>query len=89
MFIGSFYRVPTKADMEKPVSYGLPIIFYVEEEHKLYEKNNYGMINEYKIDMGEVRGYIDHTDEITDMEERIYALEQKMKELNKGGIYEV
>lgn len=91
MFIGSFYRLKTYNDIERgvPMSSSNAIV-YVEDERKFYEKGLYGLVREYDIRPVAPDPItckcIDHTDEITDMEERIYQLEKSIKKmLSKEG----
>lgn len=86
MFVGSFYRIKTYNDIER----GVPMtsscsIIYVEDEGKFYEKSLYGLVREYDIRPNlpepSICKCIDHTDEIVDMEERIYQLEKDLKAL--------
>lgn len=88
MFVGSFYRVQTREDIDRRVPLGSSVaIVYVEDTNTFYERNGYGMIVEYPIGPRNINTCkcIDHTDEITDMEERIHKLETSFKELKEGG----
>ena len=95
MFIGSFYRVQTKNDIDHKVPFGSsPAIIYVEDSKEFYERNIYGLICEYPIGLqkGDILNTIDYTDEITDMEKRIHDLEESIKNINNilgGKIHEI
>lgn len=93
MFVGSFYRVQHKVELDRiPVS-SSTIIIYVEDEHKFYEKNRYGLFLDYNVEDGtstlkkekEVQVY---GEEISDLETRLYDLEQSFKKLSEevGGM---
>ncbi len=83
MFVGSFHRVVNKEDIGTriPIS-SSPCIIYVESEKKLYEKNTYGAISEYlSLGLETYNERYDYTPEITDLEGRVYSLEEKIKKM--------
>lgn len=86
MFIGSFYKLQSRADIDRRVPLGSSTaIIYVEDEGKFYERNVYGIVSEYPLISKEPVSMckcIDHTDEISDMEGRIHDLEIMVKQLN-------
>ena len=93
MFVGSFFRVHAKVEMDRIPMGSSTSIVYVEEEHKFYEKTRYGLYNEYNMETGlpeivktkEVEIY---GEEISDLETRLYELEQSFQQLSKevGGM---
>lgn len=86
MFVGSFYRLQNRNDIERKIPLGSNTsIIYIEDEGKFYERNIYGLISEYSVGHKEpvsVCKCIDHTDEIADMEGRIHDLEIMIKQVN-------
>ena len=95
MFIGSFYRLQSKSDIDRKVPVGpMASVIYIEDEGKFYERNVYGVVTDYLIGVKEPVSMckcIDHTDEISNMEGRIHDLELLVDQLNKiiGGSYEI
>lgn len=87
MFIGSFYRVGTREEMERNIPTGsAPAIVYVESECKLYEKNRYGMVAEYHTS---IQGL---DTRFTDIENKIKTLETAFDNLAErvgGTVYEI
>jgi hypothetical protein len=93
MFVGSFFRVQAKTEMDRVPIGSSATIIYVEDERKFYEKNRYGYYMEYNLEPAlpvavkekEVETY---GEEISDLENRLYELEQMFQQLSKdvGGM---
>lgn len=88
MFVGSFYRVRTKGDIDRMVSAAsASAIIYVEDEHKFYEKTPFGMTMDYNLIPPVVEQPApapEKKESAVDenMEKRIKELEEAMKNLN-------
>jgi hypothetical protein len=87
MFIGSFYRVGTREEMERNIPIGsAPAIVYVESEGKLYEKNRYGMVAEYRVNtQGLEPRFLELENQVKTLETAFQNLAERMG----GGIYEI
>lgn len=84
MFIGSLFTVQYKAEMERIPVGSASTIIYVESENKFYEKNRYGLCNEYafKTIPEPNKGQIKEENNI-DVETRLFELEQAFKQLSE------
>ena len=50
MFVGSFYRLQNRNDIERKIPLGSSTsIIYIEDEGKFYERNIYGLVSEYNV----------------------------------------
>ena len=87
MFIGSFYRVGTREEMERNIPIGsAPAIVYVESEGKLYEKNRYGMVAEYRVNtQGLEPRFLELENQVKTLETAFQNLAERMG----GGTYEI
>lgn len=87
MFIGNFYRVVTRDEMERNIPIGsAPAIVYVESEGKLYEKNRYGMVAEYQVNTQDL------SSRFLNLEKQVKMLETAFDNLAErmgGGTYEI
>ena len=82
MFVGNFYIVSTKEEIDKRIGMGTPLsIIFVETEKKLYSKNAYGTISDYPGTEINIDKKIDFFDEISDIENRLFNLENKFNDM--------
>lgn len=76
MYVGSLYRIPSRADIERKIPLGATTsIIYIEDEGKFYERNIYGLMAEYNI------GRKEPEVANTALEGRVHDLEVMLKQL--------